>query len=158
MPEANNSITAWLLQAADEIQFCIGVHQAAEYIKSPSLHAIPMAPNYCKNIILWRDLMIPVIDIRLLAGIPYSTDAKRNRIVMITAYQTKDDKPIEHVAFKLETVPQKIQVHDDSACKLPPSYPDTLKPYVVSLFKHNNTLTSVFDIAQLSLGNASIVV
>jgi len=147
---SSNSTIAWLLRAAENIQFCIGVHQAAEYIESPSLHEIPMAPAYCKNILFWRGIIVPVIDIKQLAGNPKSND---DHIVMVTAYQIKDNSPIDHIAFVLEAAPQKIEVHDENSCDLPENYPELLKPYVMSLFKHNDNIASVFNIAQLSLGN-----
>jgi len=150
MPDDKHSTIAWLLRAAENIQFCIGVHQAAEYIESPSLHEIPMAPGYCKNILFWRGIIVPVIDIKQLAG---NAESNTDHIVMVIAYQVKDNTPIEHIGFVLESAPQKIQVYDENICELPESYPELLKPYVVSLFKHKDKIASILNIAQMSIGN-----
>ncbi len=147
MPELENTAAAWLLRAADNIQLCIGLHQAAEYIEAPTLHAVPMAPSFSNSVLFWRDRIIPVIDMNILAG----NTAMNSRFIMVTAYQEKDNVPIEHVAFKLETAPYKIQVHDDDACELPESYPEEIKPYVLSIFKYDNSIASILNIAQLSL-------
>ncbi len=149
MPELENTASAWLLQAANNIQVCIGLHQATEYIEAPSLQAVPMAPSFSNSVLFWRNDIIPVIDINLLAG---NTTAMSNQFIMVAAYQTKDNMPVEHVAFKLEAVPYKIVVNDDDACELPENYPEGIKPYVLSLFKHDNTVASILNIAQLSLG------
>jgi len=149
MPDTNTTASAWLLHAADNIQFCIGLHQAAEYIEAPSLHAVPLATDYCKNIIFWRDLIVPVIDMNILVG---NHTMQNNQFVMVIAYQTKDNTPLEYMAFKLASAPRKILVNDNDVCQLPDTYPKQLKPFVLSLFKHNNKIASIFDIAQLSLG------
>ena len=143
----SNTVPAWLLRVADNIQFSIGEHEATEYIDAPVLHHVPMAPEYCKNIIFWRDIMVPVIDMNILHGNSATTSSQH---VMVLAYQEKEGMPLEYVAFTLASAPDKILVNDDDACELPESYPETLRPYVISLFNCNNQVTSILDIARLS--------
>lgn len=147
----SNTAPAWLLRVADNIQFSVGEHEATEYIDAPALQHIPMAPEYCKNIIFWRDMIVPVIDMNVLHGNFATTNCQH---VMVLAYQEKKDMPLEHVAFTLTSAPDKILVNDDDACdELPESYPETLRPYVISLFNYNNQVTSILDISRLSTGN-----
>lgn len=146
----SNTADAWLLCAADNIQFSIGVHEAAEYIESPVLQHVPLAPEYCKNIIFWHDMIVPVIDMNILHGNSATTNYQH---VMVIAYQHKDHTPLAHVAFILASAPAKILVNDDDACELPESYPETLRPYVLSLFNYNNQVASILDIARLSTGD-----
>lgn len=141
---------AWLLKVANNIQLSIAEHEAAEFVENPLLHYVPMSPAYCKNIIFWHDRIVPLIDINILYGNPATTNYQS---VIVTAYQEKDHMPLEYVAFVLAAPPEKIIVNDDDACELPDDYPDSLTPYVLSLFNHNNQVTSIIDIARLSSGN-----
>lgn len=143
----SNTVPAWLLRVADNIQFSIGEHEATEYIDTPALHHVPMAPEYCNNILFWRDIMVPVIDMNILHGNSATTDYQH---VMVLAYQEKEGMPLEYVAFTLASAPDKILVNDDDACELPESYPEILRPYVLSLFNYNNQVTSILDIARIS--------
>ncbi|VAW92029.1 hypothetical protein MNBD_GAMMA22-2311 [hydrothermal vent metagenome] len=149
MPEVEQSSSAWLLHVANNVQFCIGLHQAAEYIEEPTIHSVPMAPAYCNHVLFWRDDIIPVVDINLLAGHPAT---QSRRFVMVIAYQVQDNAPIEHLAVLLESAPHKIQVNDKDACEIPKTYPERLKPYVMSLFKYKDEVASVLNIAQMSIG------
>ena len=146
----SNTAPAWLLRVADNIQLSIGEHEATEYIAAPALQHVPMAPEYCKNILFWRDIMVPVIDLNILHGHSATTNYQH---VMVLAYQEKEGMPLEYVAFTLASAPDKILVNDDDVCELPESYPETLRPYVISLFNYNNQVTSILDIARLSTMN-----
>ncbi len=150
MLKDEQSSAAWLLHVAKNIQFCIGLHQAAEYIEAPSLYNIPLAPAYCNNVLFWRDSIIPVVDINLLAGQPATLS---HRLVMVIAYQVQDNTPIEYLAVLLESAPHKIQVNDNDACAMPKTYPERLKPYVVSLFEYHNEVASILNIARMSMGS-----
>lgn len=143
----SDTAPAWLLSVAENIQLCIGEHEAAEYIENPQLQYIPMTPDFCKNIIFWNDMIVPLIDINILYGNPAATGYQH---VIVIAYQEKEGMPLGYVAFVLASPPDKIIVNDDDACELPEDYPETLSPYVLSLFSHNNQVVSILDIARLS--------
>lgn len=146
----SDTAPAWLLSVARNIHLCIAEHEAAEYVENPPLHPIPMSPAYCKNTLLWHDRIVPLIDINVLCGNPVKANYQN---IIVTAYQAKEHSPLEYVAFVLASPPEKIIVNDDDACELPDDYPDSLTPYILSLFKHNNKLTSIIDIARLGSGS-----
>lgn len=141
---------AWLLHVAENIQFSIGEHQASEYIETPILQHVPLAAPFCKSIIFWHGVPVPVIDMNILFG---HSEAKNTKHLMVVAYQTEDNTPLQQVAFLLASAPEKIVVDDDDACELPDIYPEVLKPFVLSFFNYNQHATSIFDIAQLSSNN-----
>jgi len=146
----SNTAPAWLLCVADNIQFSIGEHEAAEYIETPALQHVPLAPEYCKHIIYWHDMIVPVIDMNIIHGHSAATNYQH---VMVIAYQHEDHTPLMYAAFILASSPAKILVNDDDACELPESYPETLKPYVLSSFNYNNQVASILDIARLNSGD-----
>lgn len=142
----SNITPAWLLHVTPDIQFSIGEHQAAEYIETPSLLPVPLAAEPCKHVILWRDNIVPVIDMNILFGNPVENIFKH---IIVIAYQRQDNNPLEFAAFRLVSSPEKINVNDDDACELPEDYPENMKHSILSMFKYNNQITSIFDYAKL---------
>ena len=138
---------AWLLRVANDIQFSISEHQAMEYIENPLLHYIPKTPASCKNIIYWRDKIVPVIDMNILFDHSGTINTQH---LMVIAYQEKEHTPLQYVAYILASAPEKIIVNDDTAVELPEFFPEKLKPFVLSSFSYNHQPTSIFDIAQLN--------
>lgn len=143
----SDTTPAWLLRVADDIQFSVGEHQALEYIESPHLHQVPMAPDYCKSVIFWQSQIVPVVDMNVIYEKPATPHVQH---IMIIAYQKTDNVPLDYVAFILSAAPEKIEVNDDDFTELPEIYPERLKPYVLSAFNHQNTVTSIFDITSIN--------
>ena len=144
-----NETSAWLLKTSDDIQFSIADHEIAEYVTTPTLLSIPMSPAYCKNIIFWRNIMVPVVDLNVFSGKTVTTNYQH---VMIIAYQVKQNMPLEYIAYFLVAAPVRISVVDENACGLPETYPDILRPYVLSSFSHRDETVGIFDLAKLSSG------
>ena len=98
-----------------------------------------------------RDLILPVVDLNKLIVNTLSVNIADTyaKHLFILSYQKKDHTPLEYIAFRLSSAPEKIQVNDDDACELPNEYPEKLVPYTLSLFNYKNQITSIFDIAQL---------
>ena len=86
-------------------KFSIGVHEAAEYIETPVLQHVPLTPEYCKNIIFWHDMIVPVIDMNILLGNSATTNYKH---VMVIAYQHKEHTPLAYAAFILASALPKL--------------------------------------------------
>jgi chemotaxis signal transduction protein len=143
-------VPAWLLNIASNIQLAIAEHEAAEYLEDPEIHYVPMTPAYSKNIIIWQDRMVPLIDLNVLYGNPATTDY---RSVIVIAYQQKEYMPLQYIALVLAASPDKIFVSDEDACGLPENYPESLRPCTLSLFQYNNQITSVIDMARFSAGD-----
>jgi chemotaxis signal transduction protein len=147
------STAAWLLKVSDTIQFCIAEYEAEAYIDVISLKSVPLSPTYCNQVIFWNELILPVIDMsRFQTDKMERTSTNSSKHIFIVSYQQQENKPLEYIAFKLCSSPLKIVINDDDICKLPDEYPDALKSYLLSVFNHNNEITSVFDIARLSAG------
>lgn len=146
----SNTTPAWLLHVADNIQFSIAEHEAAEYLEAPMLHKIPVAKASCNHVIFWHDMIVPVIDMNIFFAHPAATNYQH---IIVTAYQENDNERLQYIAFVLASAPEKIVVNDNDACEIPENYPEILKPHVLSSFSYNNQATSIFDIAQLSSSN-----
>lgn len=146
--------TAWLLPISDNIQFCIGEHEAQAYVNDIAAQPVPLATEHCNNLVFWQDKILPVVELCKLVGDDSDSNNLIFKHIFIIAYQVKEHQPLEYMAFKLSSSPEKILIEDDnvenSINEIPDDYPENLKPFLLSLFNYNNKLTSVFDIAQIS--------
>lgn len=147
----SNTTPAWLLQASDDIHFSIGEINAAEYITAPELHTAPISYNYCRHVINWREKIVPVIDLGMIAN---DTAATNFQNMFVITYQEKDYAPLKYAAFILTSSPEKIFVDDNSLCDLPEDYPEKLKNSVISFFTYNNKQVGIFEFSNLCSGKA----
>ena len=145
----SNTTPAWLLQASDKFHFSIGEINAAEYIQAPALHTAPISFSHCRHVINWRDKIVPVIDLSMLATNIPATDFQN---MFVITYQEKDYAPLKFAAFILTSSPEKIFVDDDSVSELPENYPEKLKNSVLSFFNYNDKGVSIFELSNLCSG------
>ena len=143
----SNTTPAWLLHMSGNIKLSIAEHQAAEYIENPTLHHVPVSNSSCNKVVLWRENIVPVLDMNTLFGNPASTDYKR---IVVVAYQEEEGKELKYTAILLSLSPEKILIDDDDVCEFPEDYPVKLKPHAISLFRHQSQLVSIFNFASLS--------
>lgn len=149
MPETS----AWLLSISDSIQFCIAEHEAEAYINDTEVQVVPLTSDYCRHVIFWQDKILPVIELdEMIDKKVKDNDTASNffKHIFITVYQTEENAPLEYIAFKLSSAPEKMRVNDDNICDVPDDYPECLKPHLLSIFNHNDKITSIFDIASIS--------
>ena len=67
MTESNS---AWRLVVGEGMQVAVSDYEMIEYVIDPQLHPVPITPTHCSNAMLWREQIIPVMDIPVLFGKP----------------------------------------------------------------------------------------
>ena len=129
-----------------------GEPEAEAYIYGINSHKVPKTPDFCSQVVYWREMILPVVDLNKLIGSTLSINIANTyaKHLFLLSYQKEANTPLDYMAFRLSSAPDKIQVNDDDACDLPNEYPEKLTPYTLSLFNYKNQITSIFDIAQLS--------
>ena len=150
---------AWLLPISDDIHLCIGEIQAQAYIDDVTLYTVPLTPNHCHKVMFWQDIVIPVINMSVFIDDAVIEGNDENYIehAFVLAYQNKDHDPVEFLALRLLSIPEKIQVNDESFCDIPNGYPEKMTPYLLSLFNYNNKLISIIDFNKMSFDAGSRV-
>ena len=112
-----SSITpAWLLPVGDNLQFSVGEHEAEAYIDGINLHKVPKTPDFCSQVVYWREMILPVVDLNKLIGDTLSINIADTyaKHLFILSYQKEENTPLEYMAFRLSSAPEKIQVNDES--------------------------------------------
>jgi len=142
------AVEAWCLKTGMDQSIAIPIDYMREYVISPSLVYIPSAPDYCNTMCLWQNLVIPIMDLGILAGNPESTSTAG--IVIISYYEKeKTNSVIKHSGFNVYAPPTKLLIHNQELVDLPDDYNSTLLPTVTSCFEHNGQLIYVHNIAHL---------
>ncbi len=111
---------AWVLGLSEENCAAIGNQQMVEYILATDVKImpLPLTPAYSLGVLVWREQMIPVIDIGKLLNSP-GAELSAMTGVMVLAYQQAPGDPIEHGAVVLRSAPRDIVVNSGMSCPLP---------------------------------------
>lgn len=143
--DQTQSISAWSLEVKPSFFIALSEQVVIEYIPQVSLQVIPGTVDYCSSMLFWRNSYIPVFDFQQMIN-DISLETQK---VAVVAYQEQQDHKPKFIAIKLCREVEKIQVSDDEMIDWPEEYPIEVQPLVESLFKQNDTLLSVINIADL---------
>ncbi len=141
--------SAWRVVVGDGVQIAVADNEMFEYVVDPQLQSVPFTPIYCSNVMLWREQIVPVMDLSLLVSKPPSV--KMPVTVAIVAYQTKPREPLEYLGLLTREPPVRVTVVDDQACDLPASDTDfwESKELALACFNCDGQPTPVVNIAHL---------
>jgi chemotaxis signal transduction protein len=138
---------AWLLEPNDSLSIAIGDHEMVEYVQVPVSFPVPGSPGYCHHVLFWQDNLVPVMDIGVLLGQPAQDTSS---FMSLIAYQQQPGSPLQYVAVKVRTAPEKIQVDDAQVSELSKEISDgILMPVCLSCFSYGNRPVVILDIARL---------
>lgn len=140
---------AWLLPQVEGIKFAVAEQEMQEYLVSPMVFPVPLAPAHCAAVIAWHGNIIPLMDLRTLLGVDDVLPAKD---VVVLAYQVQPLAPLNYLALVLGGVPSMIRVSDEQACELPVTYSEILQTVALACFIHDEVETIVLDVTYLSSG------
>lgn len=150
--EIESKFAAWLLECAPGYQIAVGTQVVQEYLVATTNFDVPVAPRHCNQLILWREQLIPLFDLRQLHDQnPARTDAVANTFgIIVLAYQREPGLALEYLALNLYAEPEKIMVDDGDATTWPNDYPQALRGLVRALIARGDGVVSVVDLAALA--------
>ena len=90
-----------------------------EFLLTPKLYRLPLTPNYCSHVLLWRRLIVPVIEMSALFD--SSTFPQHSSALTVLRYQKASHAPLEYFGIVVKNPPLKIMVNDQQACEGPAS-------------------------------------
>jgi chemotaxis signal transduction protein len=135
--------TAWELSLGDGLHAAVGEREMLHVIDEPRLFDIPTAPPFCRQVLIWQGLALPVMDLAvLLQG--QSTPRARS-FVGIVAYQESPGKPPEYGAVMLSDIPNRVLVHDDQSCPLP-QQPVGWKNLAIACYDDGKNVIPILDL------------
>jgi chemotaxis signal transduction protein len=138
---------AWLLDVGGGYLVAAGATYVTEYLLAPEIIAVPRTPVHCPGVLLWREQLLPIVDLgKLLHANTASTAEWRHAVVL--AWQDAPGKPLRHGALVVRAAPFEAFITDDMACALPPEAP-VFGQFANSCFSHEEQPIPVLDIALL---------
>lgn len=132
---------AWILDF-NQHYAAVGQHFIIDIQQSAKLYSLPLAPNYCNQLMLWRDQIIPVLDI----GYIIHNKALLAEFFVILSYETGNT--VQHAAIPLASAPFYINVNNSMACDLPKNIV-LWEKIAIACFYFENKAIPIIDISPL---------
>ena len=139
---------AWLLQCGGSLTIAVGDHEIAELLPPAQSHAVPGTPAYCSRVLPRPDGIVPVMDVAMLYD--GASTGRGDSYYCLLHYQAAANAPLEQVAIKVDSAPERIQVDDAQLCEFPRDFDASpLKHVTLSCFTHGAKTVLIVDIASL---------
>lgn len=138
---------AWLLQYAPTAYIALPLKACQEIVDSPEVLIVPGLQDYTQGMMRWRDLWLPLLDLRgLLTGQP-SQPFDESAHCLVVAYYAAD-QTMQFVALSLPYHPYLFEVSDGALCALPANNP--IWPKIsASCFRYQNHRVPIVDGSRL---------
>jgi chemotaxis signal transduction protein len=121
-----NGTAAWLLGFGAG-HAALGEFEVLHILdQMPEKFPVPQAPLHCREVILWEEHIVPLLDLNILGRNVRSKPAKGElgrQIVTIVAYQQSAHALPQYAALLLSKIPQRYTVQDDHMSALPADSP-----------------------------------
>jgi chemotaxis signal transduction protein len=146
-----DGVSAWLLSISQAENVAVGEFEFIHIVDQPEYFSVPQAPEFCKQVILWNENIVPVMN--LSSWFSGQKQDETNAIVAILIYKNLEDE-LSYGGLKLVKIPALIQVNNDLGCLLPDKL-DKWKEISLSSFKsENEDVIPILDVATLFLQEA----
>ena len=144
---------AWLLDFGGRHEGVVSERQMLHLLPAPfSLHDVPASPSFCRQVLVWQQEPIPVMDISAwLEGRPARNDPA---VVAITAFSTGTTGEGRRAALMLSGIPRRIVVTDEQACDLPADL-GVWRQIALSCFEYEGRPVPVVNLAHAFSGAMS---
>ncbi len=138
---------AWMMNVGTGRRVAAGTHHVVEYLLSPETIGLPLAPAHCPAVLIWREQIIPSVDLaRLSPSQAPPTHAWHGAVVL--AYQEAPSKPLRYGALLVYAAPEETWVSNDMACPLPEESA-AFRYFTCACFAHQEQAIPVVDTARL---------
>lgn len=134
---------AWVMDVGDGVAVAAGAAHVVEYLLAADPMPVPRTPEHCAGLIVWRERLIPVIDLaRLLTGRDNTSGPHRRAVIL--AYQQAAGEPLQYGALFVTAAPTQTLVSDDMACALPDGQP-ALPHIARACFSNRDQAVAILD-------------
>lgn len=55
--------SAWLLTLDPQVRAAVGEREMVHLVQLPTVFDIPDAPRYCRQVLLWQEGIVPILDL-----------------------------------------------------------------------------------------------
>ncbi len=124
-----------------------GTNHVVEYLLSPETIRLPLTPAYCPAVLIWREQIIPSLDLAQLAPNPEPARHEWHGAVVL-AYQEAPGMPLRYGAVLVHAAPQETWVSNNMACPLPEES-TAFQHFSSACFAHEEKAVPVLDTHRL---------
>ena len=121
MDKDSVGVSAWSMQLNSDLDVAIGQNELVHIIHEPDLILVPKAPEYCNQVLVWNENIIPVINFHSYKSLKVKYDVK-NAVVAVILY--KASGVYHYGALILQGIPMLLTVHNAQACSVPATLSD----------------------------------
>lgn len=107
---------AWVMKVDESLYTSVSQMELVHIIDKPYFVNIPKAPEYCQNIVIWNENILPVVDLSCLLN-----DTKSRNIcdfVAVIIYRDCNSE-IHYGGVKLVDSPELEYVDNNQLCNIP---------------------------------------
>lgn len=143
-----SSSNAWLLECDSELIVAVSDHEIVEYLQPQRTFTVPETPEYCNRVIAWQDKLVPVMDLAMLTGV--RSQQQEASFVCLLGYQLAPREPLQYLALRINTTPQKLEVDDSQACELEgDAVSPLLQAVTLCSFRHMQQTIPIIDVGKM---------
>ena len=120
------SSAAWVLPLKEKQWVAVGQLEMIHLIHAPEFFRIPKMPRYCRDMVLWQEELVPIMDIyTLIEGNKEPSLYQKETItkpvfyVAIIAYCVDSDLTPNYGGILLTGKPELLTVTNKQSCPLP---------------------------------------
>lgn len=107
-------MNAWLLDFGRSCRAAVGTRELLHLVDAPVTYEVPCTPAYCRNVVLWQERLLPVMDIASRLG----AESVGTPFLAVVGYQQQRGEYPQFGALILSTPPKQLTVTDGQACQL----------------------------------------
>jgi chemotaxis signal transduction protein len=134
---------AWVMDIGGGRHVAAGTHHVVEYLLSPETLELPLAPPNCPAVLIWRERIVPAVDLVPLLPRPDAARRKWSGAVILP-YQQAPGKPLQYGALLVYAAPQEVWVSNGEACSLPEQM-GAFAYFACACFAHEDEAIPVLD-------------
>ncbi|MBN2216410.1 MAG: chemotaxis protein CheW [Pirellulales bacterium] len=136
--EAAASIQLVSFRLANE-EYGIEITKVQEIILPGDITRVPQTPDYIKGLINLRNMVIPIIDLRLRFGLPEAEQTADNRIMVINTRG-------KTVGMVVDAVSEVLRIAKDQIAPPPPTVAGLGREYLTGLVRLEHRLLILLDV------------
>lgn len=142
---ATPTARAWLLDFGQGFRAAVGLHEMSQVLLSVELFQLPCTPQYCQEVFVFQNRILPVLDIVSLFSSPVINRDTSN-IIGVALYQAQPHQPVHYGGLYLSVMPSSIVVNDEQATHLTEKQ-HCWQPFAVSAFIYEGDTIPILNLA-----------
>ncbi|MBN1590499.1 MAG: purine-binding chemotaxis protein CheW [Pirellulales bacterium] len=146
IPEGRQRETAESVQL---VSFCLGqeeygieITKVQEIILLGDITRVPQTPDYIKGLINLRNMVIPIVDLRLRFGLPQEPPTDETRIMVVNVHG-------KTIGIIVDAVSEVLRIGKDQISPPPPTVVGLGREYLTGLVQLDHRLLILLDIDHL---------